>query len=575
LSFEEYGDLHTLYKKNYQKFIEYNIRDVELVGLLDDKLKLIDLALTLAYNSKTNFDDVFSQVRMWDALIFNHLKKKNVILPPMKSNSKEVYPGAHVKSPILGMHKYVVSIDLDSLYPHLIMQFNISPETLIEPENYLDDHRAILLEGVSVDSMLDCKINTGKLKELNCTMTPNGQFFRTDQQGFLAEMMESLYGNRKKYKNLAIQAKKEIVDAKPEEKKEIEKRIARFNNLQMALKVSLNSAYGALGNEYFRFFDVRQAAAITTAGQLSIRWIELKLNQYMNKLLKTEAVDYVIASDTDSIYLNLETLVNQSYFTIPEAERKIDVITFIDKVFEKKIQPFIDKSYQELADYTNAFAQRMRMKREAIADKGIWTSKKRYILNVHDNEGVRYKEPQIKIMGSEAIRSSTPSACRTKIKEAIKVIMTKDEEAVIRFVAAFKQEFKTLAPSLIAFPRGVNVVSKYKTEDVHLYSKGTPIHARGSLVYNFQVTKLGLKKEYPQIRDRDKIFFIYLKEPNPVHSNIISFPNSIPKEFNIDEYIDYNTQFEKSFLEPIKNILDVIGWKAEKTRNILSLYRNR
>jgi len=310
LSYEEYGNLHTLYKDNYQLFIEYNIKDVELIERLDDKLKLIELALTLAYDSKTNYDDVFAQVRMWDALIYNHLLQENIVIPPMTSHSKsEMYVGAYVKDPIVGMHDWVASFDLNSLYPHLIMQYNISPETFIDPRNWTEKHSAITMQGISVDAMLEQKINTSSLKQLNCTLTPNGHFFSIDHQGFLPKMMETMYNDRSKYKKKAIEAKKELeLENDPAKRFEIEKRIARYNNLQLAKKVCLNSAYGALGNEYFRFFDIRQATAITTSGQLSIRWIENKLNAYMNRILKTKDKDYAIASDTDSIYLSLNEL---------------------------------------------------------------------------------------------------------------------------------------------------------------------------------------------------------------------------------------------------------------------------
>ena len=562
LSYEEYGNLHTLYKDNYQLFIEYNIKDVELIERLDDKLKLIELALTLAYDSKTNYDDVFAQVRMWDALIYNHLREKNMVLPPIEHHSKsEAYVGAYVKDPIIGMHHWVASFDLNSLYPHLIMQYNISPETLLEPKDYEDVHHDILLHSINVDSLLGQSVPTDGL--VSHTLTPNGQFFRTNRQGFLPEMMETMYNDRTVYKKKAIEAKKELELEKDEAKRfEIEKRIARYNNLQLAKKVCLNSAYGALGNEYFRFFDIRQASGITTAGQLSIRWIEKKINEYMNKILQTRGEDYVIASDTDSIYLSLDRLVSQTICQGRQDTTTEDIIAFMDRICEAKIQPFIDKAYSELAEYTHAFAQKMMMKREALSDKGIWTAKKRYILRVHNNEGVQYAKPKLKVMGLEMIKSSTPSACKDKLWEAIDIIFNKDQDAVIEFIENFREEFRKNDPVDIAFPRGVNGLSKF-SDSKTLYGKGTPIHVRGSLIYNSLLKKHKLEKKYELIKEGEKIKFIYLREPNTIQSNIISFPNSIPKEFDIHKYIDYDTQYEKSFVEPLKIILDSIGWKTE------------
>jgi len=562
LSYEEYGNLHTLYKDNYQLFIEYNIKDVELIERLDDKLKLIELALTLAYDSKTNYDDVFAQVRMWDALIYNHLRERSMVLPPIVHHSKnEAYVGAYVKEPKPGMYNWVASFDLNSLYPHLIMQYNISPETLLEPKDYEDAHHDILLHSINVDSLLSQSVSTDGL--VGCTLTPNGQFFRTKKQGFLPEMMETMYDDRTVYKKKAIEAKKELeLEKDPVIRYDIEKRIARYNNLQLAKKVCLNSAYGALGNEYFRFFDIRQASGITTAGQLSIRWIEKRINEYMNKILQTGGEDYVIASDTDSIYLSLDRLVSQTICQGKQDTDTKDVIAFLDRICEAKIQPFIDKAYSELAEYTHAYQQKMMMKREALCDKGIWTAKKRYILRVHNNEGVQYAKPKLKVMGLEMIKSSTPSACKEKLWEAIDIIFNKDQDAIIEFIDNFREEFGKNDPVDIAFPRGVNGLSKF-SDSKTLYGKGTPIHVRGSLIYNYLLKRHKLEKKYELIKEGEKIKFIYLREPNTIQSNIISFPNSIPKEFDIHKYIDYDTQYEKSFVEPLKIILDSIGWKTE------------
>ena len=571
LSYEEYGNLHSLYRDNYQLFIEYNIKDVELIERLDDKLKLIELALTLAYDSKTNYDDVFAQVRMWDALIYNHLREKNLVIPPIEHRSKNAaYVGAYVKDPILGMHKWIASFDLNSLYPHLIMQYNISPETFLEPENYDDACRSIIAMGVNVDTLLS---QTNDLSGLNgYTITPNGQFFKTDKQGFLPEMMESMYNGRSAYKKKAIEAKKELeLEKDPTKRYDIQKRIARYNNLQLAKKVCLNSAYGALGNEFFRFFDIRHASAITTAGQLSIRWIENKINDYMNKILKTENQDYVIASDTDSIYLSLDRLVNK---TIVEQDASVStesIIAFMDRICENKIQPFIDSSYSELARYTHAYQQKMMMKREGLSDKGIWTAKKRYILRVHNNEGVQYAEPQLKVMGLEMIKSSTPSACKEKLWDAIDIVFNKGEEDVIRFIEEFREEFRTKNPADIAFPRGVNGLSKF-ADKTSIYGKGCPIHVRGSLIYNDLIKRKGLQKKYELIKEGEKIKFIYLKEPNTVQSNIIAFSNVIPTELDLHKYIDYDTQYEKSFVEPLKIVLDSIGWKTEHVSSLADFF---
>ena len=568
LSYDEYDNLHQLYRLNYQKFIEYNIKDVELIEKLEDKLKLIELGLTLAYDTKSNYDDIFTQTRMWDALIYNNLMEKGIVVPPREISEKDsAFEGAYVKDPQIGMHDWVASFDLNSLYPHLMMQYNISPETLVDPKDYDQEMFDIISRGVTVEKLLNKEINTDSLSGV--TLTPNGQFFRTDKQGFLPKMLEDMYEDRKKFKKMMLQAKQEYENEKNVSKKvEIKKRIARYDNLQLAKKVSLNSAYGAMGSQYFRFFDLRQALAVTLAGQLSIRWIENRLNQYMNTLLKTDGIDYVIASDTDSIYLRLGELVNKVFSEKKDTEK---VIAFMDRVCEDKFQPFIDKSYSELAEYVHAYAQKMQMKREGLSDKGIWTAKKRYILNVYNNEGVQYKEPQMKVMGLEMVKSSTPSAIRERMKEVIKLTVTSDENDVQKFIENFKRDFNEFPPEEISFPRSVNGLDKYSDNKV-IYTKGTPIHVKGALLYNHLLNKKGLSKKYPLIQEGEKLKFTYLKKPNPIDDTVISYPNRLPSEFNLDKYVDYDLQFEKAFLEPVKIILDSIGWSAEKTNSLDSFF---
>lgn len=567
LSYSEYGSLHNLYKEDYEKFIDYNIKDVDLVKRLEEKHKLIELALTLSYDNKCNYEDVFTQVRMWDVICFNHLKAKNIVVPPIVEHEKEAaYVGAYVKDPINGFHNWVASFDVNSEYPSVIMGSNISPETIIQPDNYSGAMRSIISSNVSVDKLLDRTMDLSSLKEDDVCLTANGQFYRRDKQGFMPEMVEKMFNDRKVYKRAMLDAETQYENETDKAKKaELKKKIAKFKNLQLSKKVSLNSLYGALGSKYFRFFDLRNAIAITTTSQLSIRWIERSLNDYLRKVLKSND-DFVIAVDTDSVYLNLAELV---YKTLPsDAKDTAKAINFLDRVCESKLQPVIDKACGELGDYTNVFQQKIVMKREVLADKAIWTAKKRYILNVHNSEGVQYAQPKKKVMGLEMVKSSTPTACREKLREAIDVIFESNESDIISFIETFRSDFKNLPLADIAFPRGLNALVKWHDKK-SLYASGTPIHVRGAILYNHLLSKHDLNAKYQMIQTGEKLKYIYLKEPNHIQSNIISFPaGGIPEEFDLQQYIDYNTQFDKSFLEPLKIILDAIGWKTEHTSSL-------
>ena len=538
------------YTKHWQKFVEYNIHDVELVDQMEDKMRLLELHLTMAYNAKINPQDVYSQVRMWDAIIYNHLRKKNIVIPAKTFSGKDAqFEGAFVKDPLIGMHKWVASFDLNSLYPHLIMQYNISPETLTSEKLSVD-----------VDKLLNQEIDTSYAKRRDLAVTANGWCYRKDIKGFMPELMEQMYVNRSKFKKQMLKVEQEYQNDKT--KKHLLKDISRLNNLQMAMKIALNSAYGAMGNQYFRYFDIRMAEGITTSGQLSIRWMANKLNAFMNKTLKTEGQDFVIAIDTDSIYLSLEDLIERVCVDKDTAGK----IKYMDKICEDVFQPFIDTGYKELADYMNAYSQKMVMKREVLADKGIWTAKKRYVLNVHNSEGVQFAKPKVKVMGLEMVKSSTPAVIRDKLRESINVILEGDEKVLHKYVSTFRTEFDTLPIQDIAFPRGVNGMKQYAGSPI--YSKGTPIHVRGALLYNHYIKKFGLDKKYQPIRDGDKIKFVYVKKPNPFQEDVIAFPQELPKEFGLEAYIDYDKQFEKVFADALQIVIEPLSWKTQEESSL-------
>lgn len=553
LDYSEYGDLHGLYVNNFEKYIDYNIHDTTLVDMLEEKLKFIEQVIAFAYDARVNYIDTMTTVRPWDIIIHNYLLDRAVVIPQFSKNSNyDTLIGGYVKDPKIGMTKWVVSCDLNSLYPHLIMQYNISPETLIRRiDNFY-----------TIDQLLNGKM---RVEDDRYVHAANGVMFSKNKQGFLPALMEKMYNDRVEYKKKMIAAKKELESTPKEEtekRRKLTNEIAKYHNLQLAKKIQLNSAYGALGNEWFRWFNFDMAEAITTSGQLSIRWVEKSINKYLNSLLKTNDFDYIIASDTDSIYINMESLVD----TLNTSD--VNIITdALDKFCETKIQKIINECYEELARYMNCYQQKMFMKRETIADKGIWKAKKMYILNALDIEGVRFEQPQIKIQGIEAVRSSTPNVCRKKIKEALKIIMDKSEEDVQRFISDFRAEFNNHKFDEVSFPRGMNGINDYADRSM-IYKKGTPIHVRGALLYNHMLKELNLLDKYEQIGDGDKIKFCYLILPNPIKENVISVLDTMPAEFKLEKYIDYDKQFEKTFLEPLKSILDVIGWSTEK-RNTL------
>jgi DNA polymerase elongation subunit (family B) len=557
LDHSEFENFKDFYTSDWQRFVEYNIHDVNLVDMLEDKMKLIELAVTMAYDAKVNLEDVYSQVRMWDTLIYNDLKGRNIVVPPRLTTKKDdKYAGAYVKEPIPGSYDWVVSFDLNSLYPHLIMQYNISPETLLDERH----------PTVTVDRILNQEV----VFEGEGCVCANGAQYRKDILGFLPQMMQRIYDERTIYKKRMLAAKQNLEDATtPAETLALQKDVSKFNNIQMARKIQLNSAYGAIGNQYFRYYSLANAEAITLSGQVSIRWIQNKMNAYLNKILRTTDVDYVIAADTDSIYLNLGPFVHEVFKGREASDESI--VGFLNKVCEVEFEKYIGNSYEALASYVNAYDQKMFMKRENIANRGIWTAKKRYILNVFDSEGVRYKTPKLKINGIEAVKSSTPAPCRTAIKDALKVIMNGTEDELQKFIADFRKKFEAMPVEEIAFPRGCNNVAK-NSSPATIYGKGCPMHVRGALLYNFYIKKRKLAHKYPIIQEGEKIKYVMLRTPNKINENVISFFQTLPTEFGLDKSIDYDLQFKKSFLDPLTVILDTIGWKPEKVNTLEALW---
>ena len=549
-----YETFREFYTKDWQRFVEYNVVDVEIVDELERKLKLIELILTMAYDAKCNYNDVFSQVRTWDCLLYNHLYEKNIHIPQKRDQQGRGIEGAFVKEPKPGKYDWVVSFDATSLYPSIIMQYNMSPETMVN--GYVKD--------TTVRGLLDRKFDLDDLKENDYCMTSNGYCYTRTKQGLFPEIVEKFFGDRQRYKKLMIAAQKEYETTKNEK---LKNDISKYNNFQMARKIQLNSLFGAMGNEYFRYYDARVAEGITMTGQYIIQEVGNALNAYLNKVVGTENHDYSFYSDTDSCYISLEPLVRKFY---PDMDRD-RLIGVLDKICEEKITEAINKSCDQLADYTNAFQKKIIFKREAIAERGIWVAKKRYALNVYDNEGVRYKDPKLKVMGLEIVRSSTPAPVRTSLKEAVRLCLTSDEASLQKFIEETREAFYKMTPEEIAFPRGVNGLEKY-TSATDIYAKGTPMHVRGALMYNHLIKKANLDKKYELIQEGEKIKFLYLKEPNTIRENCIAFLGTMPKELDIHKYIDYKMMFQKAFLDPLNMIVGGIGWSTEPKATLEDLF---
>ncbi len=542
------------YENDWNRFIDYNIIDTVLVDELDDKMKFLELIITMGYDCKCNYNDIFSSVRTWDCLLYNHLLQKNIMLPQKKENFSEGFPGGYVQEPKTGKYKWVVSVDATSLYPSIIMQHNLSPEMLAQNHKPID---------CTVDSVLERKHKL-KLKDANLSMAANGYLFRKDKQGFMSEITQKFFDDRQRYKKLMKEAEQEYEDTK---NPKLKNDIAKYHNFQMARKIQLNSLFGAIGNKWFRFFDERIAEAITLSGQLIIRDTGKVVDEFMNKFMDTEGEVYSFYTDTDSCYVTLDAMVDKHL----KGKSRDEIINIIDRFTEDKLVPAINGRMADLGEYMNVFQPKIEFKREAISDSAIWVAKKRYAMNVWDNEGVRYKTPKLKVMGLEIVRSSTPAPIRESLREAVALCLNEGEKELQNFVEESWQSFKKMTPEEMAFPRGCNNIEKYSSRET-VYTKGTPMHVRGALIYNHLVKTQKIENKYQVIQDGDKIKFLYLKEPNHVRENTVAFNGLMPKEFDLHRYIDYELMFEKAFLDPLNTIVDSLNWKTRPVATLEDLF---
>ena len=553
LDYSEYGNLNALWEQNPQLYLDYNLKDTQLVERMEEESGLLSLVLTVAYGGGVNFNDAFGTVGIWETTLYRRLMNDNIV-PPLKGGPGERAAdlvGGFVKDPKVGMHPWVVSFDLNSLYPHLMLQYNLSPET------YVEDAR----DYVSQEMVLDGSYQNNT----EYAVCANGACFRKDKPGIIPQIIDEYYGNRKIIKQEMLKVEQQIeVETDPVQKKALQKQQTQLHNNQMAIKIAMNSLYGATANIYFLYYINDMAEAITTSGQLSIRYAQKSVNEYLNKILKTNNKDYIIYIDTDSIYVDFGPLVEASFGTTDIDRKKGE--EFLDKVCGTKIEEVIENGYIELASKMGAYRQAMVMKREKITDKSVFIAKKRYIMNTLNSEGVHYETPKISVTGLESVRSSTPEVCRDKLKESFKIIMNEGEEATQDFIANFKSEFFKLPPEDVGRNSGTDNIEKYMSRGT--YKKGCPMHVRGAILYNRYLKEYGLSNRYESVTSGDKIKFVYLKVPNPIKENIISFPGVLPTEFNLQPYIDYETQFNKVFLSPLESILEAIGWNSEKTNSI-------
>ena len=543
------------WENHYDTFVRYNYRDSLLVEKLDNKKKLLDLIITMSFMIKCNFGDVFGPVNSWDVFIFNYLLKKKIAVPAKEHKVSDEFPGAYVKEPKHGLRGWTIYFDFSALYPNIIIQWNISPETLVKSESTI----------VSVSSLLDLDDSIKEYldfcAENDYSIAANGAMYRKNVKGIIPEIMGNLISGRSLAKNEMLRLEKDYEskksnneDINSEAMVEMEKMIDMLDNKQMAIKIFANSGYGALTNQGFRYFELKNGEAITLSGQLSSMHIERTVNNYFNKILKTSGKEYAIYLDTDSCVIDVDPLVKK---IMPDASDE-KIVKFLLGVGKEMQNTVIKESTDHIFKLCNGYSPVMNMKLESIASKGFWVGKKKYAIKVHNSEGVDYNPPKIKVVGLEIVRSSTPQKIRGILKECINIIFDKDENSLQVFIEENKRNFMVWDLEDISFPRGVSDIDKYDSGN-GIYKPKCPIAVRGAILYNHH---FGMGESV--LNNGDKVKFCYLKMPNVIRENVISYPadNKFPE--SLKKYVDKEAMWEKGFIDPLTKIVDSIKWNLVK-----------
>ena len=552
---EEYDTLEGLYNKNFQLFMEYNIRDCQLIYLLDEKLKYIDNAIMYFYMAKCEPQNIFGTTKPWDSLIYCELLKENILCPPNKTSHKEDFEGGYVKEPIRGFRKWVSVDDIISSYPNQICGSNMSPETVLSESEVNDELKQIretytgVVKCLDIDSLEQI---SEVLRKHNVTYTSNGHFFSKKKQGFIPKIVSRLFQRR-------IATKKLMKDPN------IDKAMMSvLDNLQYTLKIFLNSIYGAMASHHFRYYDIRIATAITWQGQLCARGAAT----YLMKHVQDIEWDY---QDTDSIFINLNGIVTKR-FGEKEPDKET-VAKFLIKYHDKVIEPTINTFFDKLNKNLNMFAFSLEMEFEGLSNAVIFVEKKKYCMSQIYCDGKWYLDkPKMKIKGIEVVRTSTPYVVREKIRETLNLIFqTGDNKILIDFIEEFRKEFYKMSFEEVGMPRGINLYGNRRDKQTGTTStvlhtlgrKGIPIQVRAALIYNKALKDFKLEKKYPVIENGDKIKFAYIKKPNYIQSDIVGCLEKMPKELLPKFEIDYPVMFQKTFMAPLEKIFSTIGYDTE------------
>ena len=566
---EYQGNLDQLFSEDIEKFIEYNLVDVELVVGFEEKLQFIDLCRGICHVGHVPYEDFVYSSKYLEGALLTYLRRGGLVAPnkpadrrekmeALKANKQEKFIGAYVKAPIVGKYDWIYDLDLTSLYPSIIMSINISPETKIGKIQEWDVQKYLNKE-VDTYYIDDDTITKENLKEYldksKFSVASNGVLYRTDEVGCIPGILDLWFKKRVEYKDEMVKYGKAGDNDK----------YAFYHKRQLVQKILLNSLYGVLGLPAFRFYDVDNATAVTTTGQTVIKSTADMANIKYNKELGTPDLDSNIYIDTDSVFFSAVPLMDKRFPNWKDEE-------------QNTIAGYVNDIASEMQDYLNDFydimskkifnvdvdKHRLEIKMENVAKAGLWIAKKRYAQWIISDNGVPCDKLDVK--GLDVKRSSFPKAfqeCMGKV--LIDILKGVGEEELTKYVLDFKKNMENRPNSEIAKNTAVKNLKKYMPKGKRVpftTMKGTPAHVKAAIAYNDLITHFKVPFKYGPMVNGDKVKWVYLKD-NPLGLDGLAFTgyNDPPEiEKFIETYIDRNKIFERELRFKLQDFYDAIGW---------------
>jgi DNA polymerase elongation subunit (family B) len=575
------GSLDDLFVNDLEKFIEYNIVDVDLVVAMDDKLKFIELCRAICHAGYVPYEDYIYSSKWLEGACLSYLKSKGLVatnkpadrrerMQALRDNDEEKFIGAYVKEPIVGKYDWIYDLDLTSLYPSIIMTLNISPETKIgkidnwDAEAWIkgEDNGTYRIVGKDDTYEYSKEELAEVIKDSNLGVAANGVLYNQDKPGLIADILNTWFQKRVEYRKL----EKKYGEEGNTEQYEF------YGKRQHVQKILLNSMYGVLGLPAFRFYDVDNAEAVTLTGQVVIKKTAEMANIKYCKELGTKE-DYNVYIDTDSIYMMAEPLVKHRYPEYKEFDEK-RMAQEVNTIAEET-QSFLNKFYDMLAErffFIPKEKHRFEIKKEYISKAGFWVAKKRYAQWMILKNGIPCDKLDVK--GLDVVRSSFPKAFQKFMSTMLKdILMGKNNEYIDDTLLTFKKSLPTLPVNLIAKGGAIKELSKYdngswqKGKAVADFEKGTPAHVKAGIAYNRLLKFFNCPYKHEPIRDGDKVKWVYLKT-NPLGLDTLAFKDyNDPKEVMdfVETYIDRDKIFEAELENKLDDFYNALKWEKATT----------